>query len=233
MQPRQSKLKILDNFPSLAFDPESSLRMATLKLNNINSINMKNSSKIEAAEDQDENDEFKFNKNDEDSNSDLDRLENNDQDATDNLDNNEGKPQIWNINESSELIELRKEIKEIVDQCCEGNENCQQSQLTKINFECRKLKYNFVKPSILSYMLLDLKHEGKVPTVDVVEWMIDNIIVESNLIDDIEERYQCMPSNEEVTHFARNEVNRIIDQRKEIFMELIFDSMQSKSSTKV
>jgi len=82
-------------------------------------------------------------------------------------------------------------------------------------------------------MLLDLKHEGKVPTFDVVEWIIDNIIVESKLIEDIEERYQCMPSNEEVTHFARNEVNRIIDQRKEIFMELIFDSVQSKSSTKV
>jgi len=68
----------LNTFPSLAFNPESSLRMATLKLNNINSINMKNSKNIDAAEDEDEDDEFKFNKNDEGSNDDFDRLENND-----------------------------------------------------------------------------------------------------------------------------------------------------------
>jgi len=47
-------------------------------------------------------------------------------------------------------------------------------------------------------MLLDLKNEGKVSTFDVTEWIIDNIIIESKLIEDIEERYQCMPSKQEV-----------------------------------
>lgn len=42
-----------------------------------------------------------------------------------------------------------------------------------------------------------------------------------------------MPSDEEVTEFALFEVKRIINDRKEIFMELMFDSMQTNSGSKV
>lgn len=116
----------------------------------------------------------------------LNTLDN--KDAAADQEKNMLKPKLFDINESFELIELRNDIKKIVDDICMGNDNCKQSQFTKINLECRKLKFNFIKPAIHSWILLDLKNEGKVSTIDVVEWIVDNIIVESNLIEEIETR---------------------------------------------
>lgn len=60
-----------------------------------------------------------------------------------------------------------------------------QSQFVKIDFECKKLKYNFNKPAILSWMLLDILNEGKISNSEILEWIVNNILVESELINDL------------------------------------------------
>jgi len=105
-----------------------------------------------------------------------------------------GLPELWDINEAEQIIKLRRDITTIVEDKTAGKDHCLYSQFVKINFECRKLDYNFDKPAILSWMLLDLINDGKVDNNDIIEWLVNNTLVESDILLILSDHYSCKPN---------------------------------------
>jgi len=82
-------------------------------------------------------------------------------------------------------------------------------------------------------MLLDLINDGKVDNNDIVEWLVNNTLVESDILLILSDHYSCKPNQYQLNQFVTEGISLIILQREELFMQYLFVSMDMNDNKKV
>lgn len=144
-------------------------------------------------------------------------------------------PELWDVEDSEPVQTLRQKVQAIVKKHCkEGKNYTMQHEFSMAFQECKTLGLNIGKPAFLSWMLLDIDGSGMVDNEKTVDWIIDNMMVNSPLLDGLPPYpYKCMPTEEELIEGTKIIKRKKIEDIEEEFMMNLFNQMDKKKERRV
>jgi len=95
-------------------------------------------------------------------------------------------PELWDVEDADTVMTLRQKVTAIVGKHAkEGKTHSMQHEFAMAFNECKGLGLNIGKPPFLSWMILDIEGDGMVEQHRAVDWIMDNIMVNSELLDEL------------------------------------------------
>lgn len=93
-------------------------------------------------------------------------------------------PELWDVEDSEPVMTLREKVTAIVKKHGkEGKNYSMQHEFSMAFQECKTLGLNIGKPVFLSWMVLDVDGSGMVDQEKSVDWIIDNMMINSEILD--------------------------------------------------
>jgi len=142
---------------------------------------------------------------------------------------------LWDVEDSEPVKTLRQKVTEIVAKHAkEGKNHSMQHEFAMAFQECKELGLNIGKPAFLSWMILDIEGDGLVPQPKSVDWIMDNIMVNSELLDGLPSYpYKCMPTEDELINGTKERKRKRIEEMEDEFMMNLFNQMDKKKERRV
>lgn len=143
-------------------------------------------------------------------------------------------PELWDVEDADTVMTLRQKVTAIVKKHGkEGKNYSMQHEFAMAFNECKGLGLNIGKPAFLSWMILDIAGDGLVEQDKSVDWIMDNIMVNSELLDELPNRYKCMPTEEILIIGTKDIKRKKIEDMEDEFMMNLFNQMDKKKERRV